>query len=150
MADTTQLEPASAHVQARIRNSFDRQPLMRHLGASLGLIAPGRVHIELPSRPEILQQHGFVHAGATCAIAASAGEYAALTLLDGDGADLLGIEYKVNFLAPAKGDYLEAIGTVMKFGRTLSVCSFEVFGVLAAKRIMVAAGQQTLIRVEAK
>jgi threonine/homoserine/homoserine lactone efflux protein len=50
---------AALEVQARITSSFERQGLMRHLGARLGLIAPGRVHIVLPSRPEITQQHGF-------------------------------------------------------------------------------------------
>lgn len=150
MDDSTPGAAAPPDVQARIQTLFERQPLMRHLGARLGLIASGRVHILLPSRAEISQQHGFVHAGATCAIADSAGEYAALTLMARDGGDLLGIEYKVNFLAPARGDHLEAIGTVMKSGRTLCVCSFQVFGVQESRRTLVAAGQQTLIRVEAR
>lgn len=45
-------------------------------------VGPGRVHIELPARPEVTQQHGYVHAGATSAVADSAGGYAALSLLD--------------------------------------------------------------------
>lgn len=60
--------------------SFDRQGLMSHLGARIARIAPGRVHIVLPARPEVTQQHGYVHAGATSAIADSAGGYAAYTL----------------------------------------------------------------------
>jgi acyl-coenzyme A thioesterase PaaI-like protein len=51
-------QEAPPEVQARITSSFERQGLMRHLGARLGLIAPGQVHIVLPSRPEITQQHG--------------------------------------------------------------------------------------------
>jgi len=148
MEDAAVFEAAAPDVQARIRSLFEHQPLMRHLGASLGLISPGRVHIVLPSRPEISQQHGFIHAGAACAIADSAGEYAALTMLGRDDADLLGIEYKVNFLAPAKGDHLEAVGSVMRSGRTLTVCTFEVFGIQGTQRSLVAAGQQTLIQVK--
>jgi uncharacterized protein (TIGR00369 family) len=94
------------------------------------------------------QQHGFVHAGATCSIGDSAGEYAAVTLQPPGEGDLLGIEYKVNFLAPARGDHLEAIGTVVKSGRTLTVCAFEVWGVEEERRSLVAVGQQTLIRIE--
>ena len=141
-------EPAVPAVQARIRASFESQGLMRHLGASLGLIAPGRVHIVLHPRPELTQQHGYVHAGATSAIADSAGGYAALTMFDADS-EVLTVEYKLNFVAPAAGDCLEGIGTVVRTGRTLSVCTLEVFGVRDDQPSLVATGQQTLIRVDA-
>ena len=51
-------DQAAPDVQARIRDSFGRQGLMRLLGARMDHIAPGRVHIVLPSRPEVTQQHG--------------------------------------------------------------------------------------------
>jgi uncharacterized protein (TIGR00369 family) len=145
-ADQTRREEASPEVRARIRDSFDRQGLMTHLGARLTHIAPGRVHIVLPSRPEVTQQHGYFHAGATSAIADSAGGYAAFTLFPED-TDVLTVEYKINLLAPAVGDHIEAVGTVLKSGRTLTVCQLEVFGVQAGGRKLVANGQQTLIRV---
>ncbi|MET8909964.1 PaaI family thioesterase [Micromonospora sp. NPDC004551] len=134
---------ASAEVRERITASFERQGLMRHLGARLAHIAPGRVHIVLASRPEVTQQHGYVHAGATSAIADSAGGYAALTLFPAD-ADVPMVEYKINLLAPAVGDHIEAIGTVLRSGRTLTVCRLEVFGVHDGQRSLVATGQQTL------
>lgn len=143
MDDQTRQEQASPAVQERIRDSFERQGLMRHLGARLVHVAPGRVHIMLANRPEVTQQHGYVHAGATSAIADSAGGYAALTLFPED-ADVLTVEYKINLLAPAVGDHIEAIGTVLKSGRTLTVCRLEVFGVQDGQRSLVAAGQQTL------
>ena len=144
----TQHPPAAADVQTRIRESFERQGLMRHLGARLGPIASGQVHVELPGRPEVTQQHGYVHAGATSAIADTAGGYAALTMFDA-GSEVLTVEYKINLLAPAAGDHLEAVGTVVRSGRTLTVCHLEVFGVHATQRTLVATGQQTLIRVNA-
>ncbi|GGX95095.1 hypothetical protein GCM10010515_72290 [Streptomyces fructofermentans] len=50
--------------------------------------------------------------------------------------------------APAVGDHLEAIGAVLKLGRTLTVCQLEVYGVQAdGARKLVANGQQTLIRM---
>ncbi|MFC9588715.1 PaaI family thioesterase [Streptomyces sp. NPDC056944] len=141
-------EQASPTVQKRVLDSFDRQGLMSHLGARLTHIGPGRVHIVLPARPQVTQQHGYVHAGATSAIADSAGGYAALTLF-GEESEVLTVEYKINLLAPAAGDHLEAIGTVLKSGRTLTVCQFEVYGVQAdGSRKLVANGQQTLIRVD--
>ncbi|WP_437113903.1 PaaI family thioesterase [Streptomyces violaceusniger] len=145
--DQAQQEQASPEVRERIRDSFDRQGLMSHLGARIAHIAPGRVHIVLPARPEVTQQHGYVHAGATSAIADSAGGYAALTLFPED-AEVLTVEYKINLLAPAAGDHIEAVGTVLKSGRTLTVCQLEVSGVQDSGRKLVANGQQTLIRVQ--
>jgi uncharacterized protein (TIGR00369 family) len=142
-----QQEQDSPEAQARIQASFDRQGLMRHLGARLAHIAPGRVVITLPSRPEVTQQHGYFHAGATSAIADSAGGYAAFTLFPED-TSVLTVEYKINLLAPAVGDHIEAVGTVLKPGRTLTVCQLEVFAVQDGQRKLVAAGQQTLICVQ--
>lgn len=117
---------------------------MRLLGAELSHVGPGRVHITLPGRAEVSQQHGYVHAGATSAIADSAGGYAGLTLMP-DGTEVLTVEYKINLVAPAEGDYLEATGEVIKPGRTLTICRIEVHGVTGTKRKLVATGQQTLI-----
>jgi uncharacterized protein (TIGR00369 family) len=141
-------ELASPEVRARVEDSFARQGLMRHLGARLTRVAPGRVHIELAGRPEVTQQHGYIHAGATSAIADSAGGYAALTLFPPD-ADVLTVEYKLNLVAPADAECIEAVGTVLKSGRTLTVCRLDVFGLRGGERKLVAAGQQTLIRVQA-
>lgn len=146
MTTTNDDAPADDDVQERIRASFYRQGLMRHLGARLGRIGAGRVHILLPARPEITQQHGYIHAGATSAVADSAGGYAALTLFPAD-AEVLTVEYKINLLAPAAGDHIEALGTVVKAGRTLTVCHLEVFGVTGKQQTLVAVGQQTLIRL---
>src|SRR6476646_2080046 len=115
MEDPTRLDPATPDIRARIPDSFDRQGLMAHLGARLTHIGPGRVHITLPSRPEVTQQHGYFHAGATSAIADSAGGYAAFTLFD-EGTTVLTVEFKINLLAPAEGERLEAVGTVIKPG----------------------------------
>ncbi|MEV0290398.1 PaaI family thioesterase [Kribbella sp. NPDC050820] len=134
-------------LEARVRDSFERQGLMHHLGAQLSEIAPGRVHIILPSRPEVTQQHGYFHAGATSAIADSAGGYAAYTLFPEDSS-VLTVEYKINLLAPAEGNHLEAVGTVLKSGRTLTVCRLEVFAVQSTERSLIATGQQTLIRID--
>ncbi|HET6562871.1 MAG TPA: PaaI family thioesterase [Marmoricola sp.] len=119
---------------------------MRHLGARLSHIGPGRVHLTLPFQPSLTQQHGYFHAGATSAIADTAGGYAASTLFD-ESSEVLTVEYKMNLLAPAVGDHVEAVGAVVKSGRTLSVCRLDVFAVKGEERSHVATGQQTLIRL---
>lgn len=145
---TQQEEQASAEVRERVRDSLERQGLMAHLGARITRIGPGRVHIELPRRPEVTPQHGYFHAGASNAGADSAGGCAALTLFPEHTA-VLTVEYRINLLAPAVGSRTEEIGTVLKSGRTLTVCRLEVFGVQDdGERKLVATGQQTLIRVD--
>ncbi len=97
---------------------------MATLGARLGSIAPGEVEIELPYSQDLVQQHGYLHAGAIATIADSACGYAAMSLL-GEDTDVLAIEFKINFLSPAKGDLL-ARAKVLRSGRRISACSCEV------------------------
>jgi uncharacterized protein (TIGR00369 family) len=108
-------------LQARVRASFDRQGLMAHLGARLVAVGRGTCAISCGPRPELSQQHGFVHAGVIAAIADSAAGYAALSLAPA-GSEVLTVEFKLNLLAPATGDLLMARGRVVRAGRTLSVC----------------------------
>lgn len=137
--------PVDATVRARIADSFGRQSIMSTLGAGLGHIGAGEVHIHLPWSDAVTQQHGFFHGGATSTIADSAGGYAALTLFDEDS-EVLTVEFKINLVSPAVGDELEAVGAVLKPGRTLTVCRLDVYAHKDGGTKLVAAGQQTLIR----
>ncbi len=111
--------------EARVRASFAKQAFMALLGATISRVAPGEVDIELPWRADLVQQHGYVHAGVTSAIADSACGYAALSLMPPDAA-VLSVEYKVNLLAPARGVRFQARGRVVRSGRTVSVVQGDV------------------------
>jgi uncharacterized protein (TIGR00369 family) len=113
-------------VESRIRSSFAKQGLMQTLGAKLGAIEPGKIEIFLKPAESISQQHGFVHAGAISAIADTAAGYAALSLMP-RGTGVLTAEFKINLLAPAKGDRILARAKVVKSGRTLTFAQAEVF-----------------------
>ncbi len=117
--------PPDPQYAERVAKSFSRQQFMSTLGAELESVAPGEVVIKLPFGSHITQQHGFVHAGALSAVVDSACGYAALTLMP-PGTAVLAVEFKVNFMAPASGDEFYAKGTVVRAGRTLTVCSGEV------------------------
>ena len=97
---------------------------MKTINATLAKIAPGRVSIKLTYSPKITQQHGFVHAGIISTVIDSACGYAALSLMP-ENAGVLSIEFKVNLLAPAKGDYFMTSGSVRKPGRTIMVTEGE-------------------------
>ncbi|MFV0279200.1 MAG: PaaI family thioesterase [Rhodoblastus sp.] len=119
---TAKPDPAQ---EARIRADFDKQGMMRTLGASLSRIAPGEVEIVMPFSPGFAQHHGFAHAGALTAIVDNACGFAALTLMP-QGMQVLTVEFKANFLKPGIGEKFIAIGRVKRAGRQISVVEGEV------------------------
>lgn len=120
--------PSDAEYASRVQASFESQAVMRLIGASLGKVVPGEVEIHLPFREDLTQQHGFLHAGITTTILDNACGFAAYSLMPAD-ASVLSVEFKVNLLSPAKGKWLVARGAVLKPGRTITVCSGEVYAV---------------------
>lgn len=130
----------------RIRRSFARQGFSEGIGASLAHVFPGRVEIEVPFGVGVTQQHGFFHGGVMGAIGDSACGYAAMTLAEPD-AEVLTVEYKINFLSPAQGERLLARGRVTKAGRTLTVCNGDVVAVSGGKETLVATMLVTMMTV---
>src|SRR5215472_15840159 len=151
-ADVTRVPatvPADPGYAVRVRASFDRQGAMRLIGARLAELRPGYCSIELPYRDDLTQQHGYIHAGIVSAIADSAGGYAGFTLFPAD-ASVLTVEYKLNLLAPAKGERLVAEAAVAKPGRTLVITRGEVYAQDGDKRQLCAIMQQSLIVLSGK
>ncbi len=109
----------------RVRSSFERQGLMRLLGARVVEAGEGFCTIEVPFGDEVTQQERYFHGAVVGAIGDNAGGYAALTRAPPDR-EVLTVEYKVNFLAPARGERLVARGEVLTAGRRLFVCKAEV------------------------
>ncbi|GAB2513230.1 PaaI family thioesterase [Nocardia heshunensis] len=115
----------STSQEARLRESIGRQTLLTTLGIEIGSLAAGRVVLEMPFREDLCQQNGFVHAGAITTLADSACGYAAMSLQPVDR-DILTVEFKVNLMSPAVGQRFLATATVVRSGRTLTVCTAEV------------------------
>jgi uncharacterized protein (TIGR00369 family) len=122
---------------------------MQTIGASLTRVSPGEVEIVLPFREDLTQQHGFLHAGIVSTIADSACGYAAYSLMPADSA-VLTVEYKVNFLSPAQGDRMIARARVTKPGRTVTVCTCEVFAVKNGTERIVATMLGTIMAVRGR
>jgi uncharacterized protein (TIGR00369 family) len=108
-AETGAREGMSEKAEARARESFDRQGPMGPLGAKIVEVGHGTCEIEVPFRDETTQQQRYFHGAVAGAIGDSAGGYATLTLAPPDR-EVLTVEYKVNFLAPARGEKLVALG----------------------------------------
>lgn len=137
-------QPNDPGYAARVRQSFARQHVMHFIGAELVDLQPGYCEIHLPYRPELSQQDGFFHAGIISTIADSAGGYAGYTLMPTDSR-LLTVEYKMNLLAPARGERLVARGQVIKNGRTLVIAKADVGAIRDGEETLCATLLETLI-----
>jgi uncharacterized protein (TIGR00369 family) len=132
--------PADPAFAQRCRDSFARQKAMALIGASLTVVEPGYVEIELPFRDDLTQQKGFIHGGILGMIADTACGYSAFSLMPA-GCSLVTVEYKINILTPARRA-LVSKGQVVKPGRTLTIARAEVY---ADDGKHVASMQQTLM-----
>jgi uncharacterized protein (TIGR00369 family) len=131
----------------RVQTSFDRQGLMRHLGARLLRVEPGLCELVLPYSDKVTQQQGGFHGGAIGALADIAAGYAALTQAP-EGMEVTSVEYKINFLAAFQGGELRALGRVVKAGRRIIVATADVVHVDAqGKQTACAVMQQTVMPV---
>jgi uncharacterized protein (TIGR00369 family) len=145
MASAT-FEPQDPEFAARVRASFERQAAMKTIGAALASIEPGRVAIELPWAQALTQQHGFLHAGMVATALDSACGYAAFSLMPAD-AGVLTIEYKINLLAPAKGQHFRMVGEVLKPGRTITVVEGKAWAIDEGREKLVATMNATLMAI---
>ena len=137
-------EPRDPDFEAKVRSSFSRQTAMQSFGAVIGKVRPGEVEIEMPYRADLAQQYGYIHGGVVTAIIDSACGYAALSLSVPD-TEVLTMEYKVNFVAPAKGERLLARGKVVRSGATVNVCKGEVVAYEGGEEKLVAVMLSTLM-----
>ena len=141
MAEFTPPDPDFAQ---RVRASFGRQAFMALIGATIDEVAPGWCRIRLPYRPDLSQQHGFFHGGVIGTIADNCGGYSAFTLAEAD-ASILTVEYKLNIVAPGRGERLEGEGQVLRAGRRLVVTESRIYAVEAGRRQLCAVALGTLM-----
>jgi uncharacterized protein (TIGR00369 family) len=116
--------------EERVRSSFARQKAMETIGAELTVVTPGTVEIEMPYSTALTQQHGFLHAGVISTALDSACGYAAYSMMPANAA-VLTIEFKVNLLAPGRGERFLFRGSVTKPGRTIIVADGQAYAFLA-------------------
>jgi|SRR6516225_8439556 len=137
---------ARPNFEQDVRASFTRQTLMGLFGASLTSITPGTVEIQMPFRIDLTQHHGYLHAAVVTALMDNACGFAAMTVSPA-GTEMLTVEYKVNFLAPAMGQMLIARGSVKKKGKTFTICTGEAVMVRDGKEYSVAMMVATMFAV---
>jgi len=135
------------HLQAfekKVRDSFGKQQFMQTLGAELTSVERGSTEIRMPFDARLTQQNGFMHAGAMTTVLDSACGYAALSVAPKD-AEVLSVEFKVNLLAPAVGNFFVARAAVKRAGRKLTVCTADAFAAKDGEEKLVATMVATIM-----
>ena len=105
--------------------------------------------MELPLRPDLLQQHGFAHGGVISYLADNALTYAGGTAMAGAHVAVTS-EFKINYVRPAVGERLIARAETVAAGRTQAVCRCDVFAVKDGEERLCAVAQGTIVSMSDK
>ena len=117
------------------------QPFSVLIGAELLSFSQGYAELKIPIRPELKQQHGFVHGGVISYAVDNALTFAGGSVL---GTSVTTSEFKINYLRPAIGDFLVARAAVIHAGKSQAVCRCDVFVSKDGKESLCATSQGTI------
>jgi len=137
-------QPKNPDYRAVSIGTFEAQRAMKTLGISITRLQPGEVDLAMDYSQEFTQQHGFIHAGVITAGLDNACGIAAFTLMPA-GSGILTVEFKTNLLAPARGERFVFRATVVKPGRTLTVCEARAYAVHDGGETLIATMTGTLM-----
>ena len=110
------------------------------LGLDLVEAAEGHAFVRLASRPDLLQQSGFLHAGVIAALIDRAAGFAAASVA---GA-VLTANFQVTPYRPAVGDTFEAVAHVVRTGKMQVFVNVELFAIMGDDRKLAAGGTAVL------
>jgi len=134
---------AGALTRERIDEVIAASGFTSWVGTQLLELEPGRVEIAVDLRRELTQHHGFGHGAVVGYMADTVCAWAAASV----AGDVVTSEYKINLLAPAVGQRLTAVGTVVKAGKSQVVTRADVFAEKDGERRIVATALATIVRV---
>ena len=117
-------KPKDRDFESRVRTSFACQTAMAALGIEILDLKPGEIELQMPYSVAYTQQHGFIYAGIIAAALDTACGYAAFSLMPEEVA-VLTIEFKINLIAPARGNHFVFRARVIKPGRTITICDAQ-------------------------
>lgn len=115
-----------AAAEQRVRDRSAQVPFVQTMGVVVEAVRQGYCRMRVPFTQALAQEHGYFHGGVVGALLDSAAGHAVNSVLGPDG-DSVTVEYKVNFLAPAKGEHMTAYGRVIRPGRRLLICQCDAY-----------------------
>ena len=135
-------------IAAAIKTTLEGLGFTRLLGAEVVAVEPGVVVMALDRRDGLLQQNGLFHGGAVAYLVDNTTTAAAATVRARADRSVLTAEYKLNFVAPSKGDRLTCRAQIVKPGRTLTVVEAKVTCRTGGEEKLVAVALATIAHVD--
>ena len=119
-------QPRDPDFADRVTATFLNETIAHHWAGELMSVSPGQVEIELSFRDISTGGPGLLHRSIVAAVLDDACLLAALSLTS-PGDSVATAEYKLNFLAPARGEQVTVHAEVVRPGRSITVCRAEAF-----------------------
>ena len=132
------------HIERVLQGDLPVPPIARLIGFNLTSVKPGEAVIEFQSTEAHANPMGTLHGGVLCDIADAAMGLAYAANLD-EGESFTTLELKINFLKPIWKARLQAVGRVVKQGRTIGLVECDVTddkGSLVTSTCMTLRGEQ--------
>jgi len=107
----------SREKEQKIRSGYIKFPFPQYLGFELTKLEHGYACIKLPYKKELTQGQNYIHGGAIATLGDSAVAFALATIIDG-GENMLTIEFKINYIAPADDDIFAHARIIHKGSKT--------------------------------
>ena len=122
------------------------QGFIEYIGLIPVSLKPGKCITRLKLKKEHFQQDGFAHAGLIATMADHTAGYASYSLVP-ESQRILTIEYKINYLQPATGEFLECRAWVLKPGKQILITEAEVYSVEGGVKTLVAKAMHTMASI---
>jgi uncharacterized protein (TIGR00369 family) len=135
--------------ESRVRRTFAAQAALATFGITLAKIEPGTLELRMLYDAKFSQQNDFLHGGVVSAGLDTACGLASYTLMPAH-ADILTVEFKINLLAPAKGQTFRFVGNVVKPGRTLVVSEGHAYAIDDGRDKLIATMSATMMTMVAR
>lgn len=130
--------------------SFSPDSLMSRIGMRIVELSPERTVVEMPVAGNV-QPAGFLHGGASAALAETAGSLASIAyarqLADEDGLarTAVGTDLTISHLRPGVGSTVTAVASAVKLGKTRCVHQIQIFSEGGKLISMATLGNQLLV-----
>ena len=119
------IEPLAPELEAVIRDRLAANPFIKFVGIKVPQLGQGYARFVLPMKHDLENSIGLLQGGMIAALADEAVAFALYSLVK-EGETINTVEMKINFLGAVKAGEVEAIATIAKRGRTISLGEVEV------------------------
>lgn len=107
-------------------NAALKNTLMEHLSIKVSEIGNDYICAVMPVGPKVHQPMGFLHGGATLALAESLGSMASFLLIDPEKFNVFGLEVNANHIKSKRSGVVTAKATPIHIGSTTHVWDIKI------------------------